>query len=115
MVRVSIPSPVANAILAEAEDANFPYSRLIVILATLGLSVYHEYRTEILSGRNERYIPRMVDEVVARAFKKGSRAQQGWRSEIEERLKNASLDAKQKREKRDPTEIALRQFRGLNA
>lgn len=113
VVRVSIPSALANTILAEAQDANYPYSRLIVVLAALGLSVYHEYRTEILSARQERYIPKLVDKVIERAFKKHKPIPQGWRSGVEEQLSAASLDAKRKREHRDPTEIMLRQFRGV--
>lgn len=116
VVHVSIPGDLANKILAEAQDNNYPYSRLIVVLAALGLPVFQQARDEILAGHRETYVPKLVEAVVKRVYAR-PRAEAtpgaiGWRSNIEEQLQAAALDKKQKRQAADPTEIALRQFKG---
>ena len=113
VIRVSMPAELANKILAEARDNNYPYSRLIVVLAALGLPVFQEHRDAILANRREQYVPKLVEEVVKRVFTKQKPERQiGWRSDIESKLQAAALDTKKKREAVDPTEIAMRQFRG---
>lgn len=113
IVRISIPGELANRILAEAQDANYPYSRLIVVLALLGLPVFQEARDQLLRNQPGKYIPGVVETIVAGALKKKpGPTLGGWRINIEEQLKAASIDRKKKRAQADPTEIALRHFRG---
>lgn len=113
-INVSIPAILADKIRVEADDCKYPYSRMVVVLAYLGLPIWQKYRGELLLAKEPpEYTPAIVKAIVQSALgpRKSSFVQQKWRNQVHEDLVAEGQRLKEQRHKRmDTTDLMTEQF-----
>lgn len=109
VIKVSMPLALAEIIYAEAADMKIAGSRMIAVLAALGLPVFNDLRDKFLTGQyDELVIPELIRAILNNAVNpvipRSQKSRAAWQERVE-----AALAASQPKKKTpiDPTAAVL--------
>lgn len=105
---VSVPLALAEMIRVEAEDVKFATSRMIVVLAALGLPAWQEMRERYFTGEYDSLVvPELVRAILNNAVNpvppRSKKSLTNWH----ERVEKALVKPKPKSAPKDPTAAVL--------
>lgn len=100
IVWVSVPLPLAEALRAEAYDAQLSLSRFMVELSALALPLWRDYRESFLHPQNDNvYVPLRVRSIMTSAINpmmpRIPKTWQNWHAEVERSLAESKPKRKQ--------------------
>lgn len=113
---ISVPQHLYDQIRQEALDANYEISKMIVVLAQLGLPVWQQFRADLLTEGETYQVPKLVQAIVNASWAKKvpSLIHKKWHQDVDLALEKLAKQAKADKDKQklSPTQRALQQFQG---